>query len=217
MILARISIAAAILASLAAPAAAADWDACFDRRGETAIAACTRLINSGKYKGKDLAAIFGARGVELKLADQIDRAIADYTQAIRLEPNARRYSNRANALRLNGDVDRALADLTEAIRLDPQYPLTYVVRGLIWDFEKKDTDRAIADYDKAIALDPMFTSAYTNRGIAYQRNGDRERAKADYHSALAVPPKYTDGEWAHSEARDRLKQLDAEAPARKTP
>src|SRR5262249_45232786 len=195
---------------LATPAAAADWDTCFDASGETAIAACTPVINCGRYKGKDLAAAFGARGVQLKLADKYDRAIADYSQALRLDPTPARYSNRANAKRLKGDIDGSLADLAEAIRLNPDYPLTYVARGLIWDTEKSDPDRAIADYDRAIRLDPMFTSAFTNRGIAYQKKGDREQAIADYNSALAVPPKYTDGQWAHDEARTRLRQLNAD-------
>jgi tetratricopeptide (TPR) repeat protein len=49
-----------------------------------------------------------------------DRAIADYTQAIRLAPNvASRYYNRGLAYYSKKDYDRAIVDFNQAIRLDP--------------------------------------------------------------------------------------------------
>jgi tetratricopeptide (TPR) repeat protein len=51
-----------------------------------------------------------------------DRAIADLTEAIRLDPKyVWAYASRGEAYRMKGDYDRAIADLTEAIRLDPNY------------------------------------------------------------------------------------------------
>jgi tetratricopeptide (TPR) repeat protein len=214
----RIGMAVAMmagLASLVSAASATDMDTCFDQQGDQAIAACTRLINSGKYKGRDLASIYGARAVNLKVTGETDRAIADYDKAIGIEPTALRYSNRANALRVKGEIDRALDDLGRALRLDPKRATAFVVRGLIWAEEKNDPDRAIVDYTKAIEIDPMFTSAYVYRGQMYEKNGARELAKADYNKSLALPEKYTDGKWAHDEARDRLKALGAEGPAGK--
>ena len=51
-----------------------------------------------------------------------DKAIADYTEAIRLNPkDAAAHCDRGRAYADKGDLDKANADYTEAIRLDPDY------------------------------------------------------------------------------------------------
>jgi tetratricopeptide (TPR) repeat protein len=53
------------------------------------------------------------RGYAVK-GDQ-DKAIADYTEAVRLKPeNARAYFNRGIAYKAKGDLDKAEQDLTKA-------------------------------------------------------------------------------------------------------
>ena len=50
-----------------------------------------------------------------------DKAITDYSEAIRLNPEFRRWDyNRGMCYSLKGDHDKAIADCTEAIRLDPK-------------------------------------------------------------------------------------------------
>ncbi len=50
-----------------------------------------------------------------------DHAMADYTEAIRLDPKlANAYDNRGRAYRAKGENDRAVRDFKEAIRLDPK-------------------------------------------------------------------------------------------------
>src|SRR6266403_339236 len=50
-----------------------------------------------------------------------DRAIADYNEAIRLDPkHARAFHHRGYAYSDKGDNDRAIADYNEAIRLNPK-------------------------------------------------------------------------------------------------
>ena len=52
---------------------------------------------------------------------EFDNAIADNTEAIRLNPQyVRAYCSRGTAYGLKGDFSSAVADCTEAIRLDPQ-------------------------------------------------------------------------------------------------
>jgi len=49
-----------------------------------------------------------------------DRAIADYTEAIKINPNdAVLYANRGNAYREKRDYDRAIADYEAALRISP--------------------------------------------------------------------------------------------------
>jgi tetratricopeptide (TPR) repeat protein len=68
---------------------------------------------------------------------EYDKAIADFTEAIRLDPNfAHAYYNRAYAWNAKKEYDRAIADFTEAIRLDPNFAHAYYNRALIF-FDKK--------------------------------------------------------------------------------
>jgi tetratricopeptide (TPR) repeat protein len=85
-----------------------------------------------------------------------DRAIADYSDAIRLDPeDAIAYSNRGDVYRSIHDCDRALADYNEAIRLDPRDAAAYNGRGVVYEC-KNDPARATADYNEAQRLDSSF-------------------------------------------------------------
>jgi tetratricopeptide (TPR) repeat protein len=89
-----------------------------------------------------------------------DGAIADFSEAIRLDPKfAIAFSGRGLAYSAKGDHDRAIADFNEAIRLDPKSRIAFYNRGLAYD-AKGDYDRAIADYTEAIRLDPKFAAAF---------------------------------------------------------
>ena len=158
--------------------------------GDERIAACTRAITAGTLSTPNLAITFSNRGFEWRAKGDQDRAIADYTEAIRLNPQfANAFDNRGNAWRAKGDTDRAIADYTEAIRLNPQDADFFINRGNAWR-AKGDPDRAIADYTEAIRLNPRLTVAYNNRGVAYRAKGDLDRAIADCTEAIRLNPQY---------------------------
>jgi lipoprotein NlpI len=118
-----------------------------------------------------------------------ERAIADYNEAIRLDPkNAVAFDNRAVAYRENGDPDRAIADCNEAIRLDPKSAGSFYSRGLAYR-DKGDPERAIADFSEAIRINPKATLAYFARGRSYLFAGSAEKAQADFDQASALAPK----------------------------
>ena len=124
------------------------------------------------------------------VANDMDRAIANHTEAIRRDPkNANAYYNRGNAYAENGDADRAIADYTAAIRLERTFANAYYNRGNGYS-NKGDTDRAIGDYTEVIRLDPKYVLAYYNRGNAYSNKGDTDRALADYTAAIRLDPKF---------------------------
>jgi tetratricopeptide (TPR) repeat protein len=85
------------------------------------IAGCSRVLNDRGESQGYRAIAYNNRGFVWHDKGDLDRAIADYSEAIRLDPKqANAYRNRGNALREKGDLDRAIADLNEAIRLDPK-------------------------------------------------------------------------------------------------
>ena len=100
-----------------------------------------------------------------------DRAIADYTQALKfntLDPQftiASHY-NRGNAYNRKGNYDLAIADYTQAIRLDSDNINLYINRRNAY-LRKNDYDRAIADYEAALRIDP--THANARRSLEYAR------------------------------------------------
>ncbi|MGB0083919.1 MAG: tetratricopeptide repeat protein [Rhodomicrobiaceae bacterium] len=117
---------------------------------------------------------------------QLDRALADYDEAIRLDDsNIAAFHGRALLRMRRGEVESALADLDHAIRLSFSDPKIYRDRGSIW-LEKTSYDRAIADFNRAIQLDPRFADAYFLRGVALRRKGDFTHAIADLNEALRL-------------------------------
>ena len=83
----------------------------------------------------------------------IDQEIADYTEAIRIEPASTYYSNRAAAYLDKKDYDRAIADSTEALRLFPGNWRAYYIRALAYE-AMRDYDRAIADHEAILRINP---------------------------------------------------------------
>lgn len=131
---------------------------------------------------------YGERGYAYQAKGDSDRAIADYTESIRLDANNERaFAARGYAYQIKGDFDRAIADYDQAIALDPEYALAYYNRALVYK-AKGDLDRAIADCSQAIALYPKYRDAYFNRADAYRTKGDLDRAIADYDQTIALDP-----------------------------
>jgi len=115
------------------------------------IESCTWAIQSGRWSGTDLAFAYFNRGNAYFENKEHGRAIADFSEAIRLDPGfARTYNNRGFTYSVKGDYDNAIADYGEAIRLDPKYALAYYNRAGAYRI-KGDFERAIADYDEAIS------------------------------------------------------------------
>src|SRR5215211_3461274 len=122
-------------------------------------------------------------------AGHYEAAIANYNEAIRLDPkSAQLFINRGNAYKNKRDHDRAIADFNDAIRLDPKSALAFRDRGDAYT-NKGDPDRAIADFNEAIRLDPKSAHAFRNRGVVYAYKGDEDRAIADFDEAIRLDPK----------------------------
>src|SRR5437870_6317372 len=111
-----------IAITFAQPALADDWETCARGAGDDAITACTRAIKSGTYNGKTLALAYSNRGVEWRAKGELARAIADYDEAIKADPQqSAAYNNRGIAYAAASDYDKAIVDYDEAIKLKPGY------------------------------------------------------------------------------------------------
>src|SRR5262245_8980281 len=173
----------------AAPARADDMDTCKNARSEDLIAACTRLIDSKKLRGGELANVYVLRGSGYaRFKRDFDRAIADYTEALKLDPkNARGYGFRGGVHVRKGNLDRALTDLNEARRLDPRLPATYANLAAYYN-AKGDYNRAVTEASEAIRLYHQHIYAFLHRGVGPENRGEFNKALADFRTARSYDP-----------------------------
>ena len=172
------------------PAAGDGSQKCYTALNSVAISYCTEAIESGQLSGKALGFVFYRRANAYNEIGERDRAIADYNQAIRINPNhAGSFSNRGVAHARKGNYDAAIQDYDQAIRIKPTYVDAFANRGVAYA-RQGDYDRAIQDYDKAIRLDNRHANAFYARGNAYRHKGEYDRAIEDYSEAIRLNPKH---------------------------
>jgi lipoprotein NlpI len=125
-------------------------------------------------------------GLEAK--DDHQRAITDFSEAIRLSPlNTLAYIDRGNAYQQQGKLDRAIADYNEAIRLRPNSATAHYSRGNAFSMQG-EFPRAIDDYSQVIRIHPKYASGFSNRGRAYFYTGAFSEARVDFEQALKLDP-----------------------------
>lgn len=170
------------------------WSQCkgeeFIQRDER-IRACTAIIESGRVSAaQELAVAYLNRGYMRHTKGELDEAIRDYDEAIRLKPDyADAFNNRGSIYADKDDLDRAIQDYDEAIRLKPEkrtLAWAFYNRGLAYR-QKGQTERAIQDYDRAIQVMP-FPLAFLNRGLAYSVLGQYDRALQDFDVTIRYRP-----------------------------
>ncbi len=103
-----------------------------------------------------------------------DAAVADYTQALALDPQmATAYNNRAYTYMAQQNYALALPDLNQAIALRPDYVNALMNRGDIYNYYYNiDYDKAMADYDRVLALPHDHTSLCGHRLLAQHHGWD---------------------------------------------
>ena len=116
--------------------------------------------------------------------DDYSTAIANYVDAIRLDPDdSWLYYMRGKANFGQEQYPDAIADYDEAIHLSPDFPEAYYSRGRA-NHSLERYDEAIADYDEAIQLVPDFLEAYYSRGRANHLLEKYDEAITDYDEAI---------------------------------
>jgi tetratricopeptide (TPR) repeat protein len=145
------------------------------------------------------------RGVLYAEKGDLDRALREFAEAVRLNPqDPLTYVDRGRTYKGLKDFDRAVADYGEAIRLDPKWAAPYFNRANVYK-AKKDYDRAVADYGDAIRLDPSDPDALFNRANAYKAQERYALAVRDLQEVVRLDPKDAD-------AHDALGWLLATCP-----
>ena len=139
-------------------------------------------------KIKPSSEIFLERGRNYLFTGFGDMAIADFTEALQLNPKlATAYEYRAMAWLAKKNYLRALNDAESAILLNGISKSVLGFRGQA-RLGVKDFDGALADFDEVIRRDPGDYFCLSDRGDAWAEKGDNDRAIADYTESIRLEP-----------------------------
>ena len=217
-------IAVAFLATLlgvsraAAAQEPASWADCFNRQAADAavIASCSTVIGSTAATPARRAEARYNRGVRYYNQDRLDAALADFTEAFRLNPNPAYIHERGYTYFRGGDFSRAFDDFSESIRLSPDNPLFLSNRGHVQIF-LGNPQAAVVDLTAAI----QFKAKYSNlqivqdlvamypflyRGEAYVALGEYAPADDDLTAVIRKEPSNGDALRTRCNARLYLKR-----------
>jgi tetratricopeptide (TPR) repeat protein len=154
---------------------------------DTAITTFTQRLKQQKT-----AENYHLRGVAYLASNESAKAIADFTESLRLEPrNAGAMNNRGQVRYLSGDFKAALADFSSAIAIEAKNPLILNNRALAY-IALQDLDNALKDLQAALNLVPDYPEALNNRGVVHLQLKQLDEAIADFTQALTIYPQYID-------------------------
>lgn len=142
----------------------------------------------GKYPGR-IADAYNNRGFYYyNEAKRYDAALADFDQAIALNPNvAKVWVNRGNVLAAMGRNDSSRVAFDRALALKPDFADAWNNRGAL-RLQMGDNAGAIADCSRAIELNPNHRDAYANRSLAHVNLGQFDQAVPDSRRAVELQP-----------------------------
>jgi tetratricopeptide (TPR) repeat protein len=134
-------------------------------------------------------------GIDYAEKGKLNEAIAEYQEAIRLDPNyAKAHYNLGIAYHEQGKLDDAIAEYKEAIRIDPSMADAHINLGVAYADQGK-LDEAIAAYREAIRINPDLGDAHLNLGLAYDDQGRWDEAIAEYKEVIRINPDDADAHY----------------------
>jgi tetratricopeptide (TPR) repeat protein len=129
-----------------------------------------------------------ARGRELSRRNEADKALAAYSEAVRLDPNsAEAHACRADALNDKGQYDQALAECERALQLNPRLAVAFEYRADSY-LGKRKFDQASQAIAQALEINPRLAGAYNDRGVLLALQGRPDKAVAELTKALELDP-----------------------------
>ena len=175
---------------------------------DKAIALFTHAITFGGLSRNNMAVTLNLRGRAYLSKGQIEIALDDLNESLKLQDTAGARFNRATVYLDQYRFDDAVDDLTKAIGLGGQGADVYAERGHAYVYTGR-LDLAFKDLNEAIKREPGYAFAYRTRGHAYLNDDQDDKAIADETKAISLDPKDMEAYWLRAYAyRYRKKQLD---------
>jgi lipoprotein NlpI len=169
------------------------WRGClFDPKPEARVASCSGILAAASDIPENRAGAYAARAdAYLDLGD-VDRALNDDSEALRIRPEYPAvFNNRGNAHEERGEHGRAIADYDAAIAQSPNSEQAFRNRGRA-RFFLGEFAAAEQDFARALQLQPDNPYAILWRYLALARAG---KASADALRQAAMPLDHADWPW----------------------
>jgi tetratricopeptide (TPR) repeat protein len=160
------------------------------------VAAAEADFRRAEGLGPDVAAryvIHVNRGVLAMQQRQADRAVAELSRAVALQPQRyHAHANLAQAHRQRGDLARAAEALDRALELEPTRASLYRTRARL-RLERHDPQGALRDLDEAVRHEPdrrskALATDHVERGLLLYAAGRPAEAVRAGDAALRVRP-----------------------------
>jgi len=121
-----------------------------------------------------------------------DKAIEDYSEAIRLNPkDARSFYGRAYAHGLKHKFKETIEDCAKVLEIEPRNLDAYKMRASSY-WKEGNFGKALGDLEQAIRLAPSDPDLYEMRGDMYERREEFATAAKDYQVVARLRPKDAD-------------------------
>ena len=132
-------------------------------------------------------------------------AIADYEEALKLDPRNAELSSLRRLLPIVGEMDKAIASLNKALDVDPRKFAALADRGDVHAVSK-DYRKAIDDYTEFLKSSPGSAAVHLRRGDAYRSMDDYRKALEDYETAAQLEPRNASAHNSVAWLRRRLRR-----------
>lgn len=151
---------------------------------------------------------WGNRGQFKRDNGDIQGALSDYSQAIKMNPNkAPLYNSRGRTYFESNQTDLAIQDYSKGIELDPEMAELYVNRGAAYA-KSGNYNQALIDLNKGEELDPEFNNTYLNRSLVYTVTEQYAKAIEDHTKYINLNPYNGDIWYERGMAKRRLGRDD---------
>jgi tetratricopeptide (TPR) repeat protein len=127
-------------------------------------------------------------GNALLRKDKVDDAIAQFQQALQINPGyAEAHNDLGAALLQQGKVDEAIAHYQQALQIEPGSGNAHYNLGNVL-LRKGKVDDAIAQFQQALQINPDDADARNNLGDALLQKGSVDEAIAQFQKAQQIKP-----------------------------
>ena len=121
-------------------------------------------------------------GKKAALGDDLEKAVADFSEAVRIDPNhPSGYTERGQALFKLGETDRAITDYSAALKKDPNFGPALRGRAMA-NLYRGSTEIAFTDLSKAIQIAEIDPARLPPLELFYAR-----RSRANIFGTKAKP------------------------------
>ena len=179
-----------------------DWDG--------AIRCWSQVIDLPEISKEYRAGAFNSRGNAFANKGELDTAIRDYDNALKIKPDfAEALYNRGLAFVDKGELDAAIRDFDDVLKLEPDNANALYNRGAVFT-EKGELDAAIRDFDHILKfIKPDFAEALYNRGLAFAKKGELDAAIRDFDDAIKSKSDFAEAFNNRGNAFAKKGELDA--------